>query len=149
MWIPKPYKKQYTFEAALIHFSKIEIFKSSITKVTYKWKRTITVNTQQQISKSMLTFLYIRTFKWTNLRMSLLLWICVSYKMSLFLYYLNCQMKNWQENHYTFFYKKSHFVKFVKTLIVGQIRYKSIFANIWRFFPILSKRDRMQQSNCN
>ena len=31
-----PYKKQNTFEAALIHFSKIEIFKSTSTKVTYK-----------------------------------------------------------------------------------------------------------------
>ena len=31
-----PYKKQYTFEAALIHFPKIEIFKYSSTKVTYK-----------------------------------------------------------------------------------------------------------------
>ena len=66
-WISKSILKQQTFEATLIHFSKINVFKSNSTKVTYKWTRTIAVNMWLQINMLTLVFLYICTFNWTNL----------------------------------------------------------------------------------
>ena len=51
-----PYKKQYTFEAALIHFSKMRYLNPAAPKV-------LTNEKEQQISKSTLAFPYISTFK--------------------------------------------------------------------------------------